>query len=345
MASSEEEGMASSKLRTSKKGAAATNKTDAFSLVPSADTMSSAATDTVGSVMDPNSQVASANMTTATTSPTAADSATSADTKSMSSTNATTSTNPPTPVVHPHSTYTDTIRGVVKPNSSTTSPTSANASNFPQDDSKRHIFPFFDLPRELRDMAYDKMLISSVSKKLPCQLQITVVNMAEVKLMTINRQFAHEYKERAEKEQATTLTDGPDVDLDDLSTDVMPLPTLLRATKILKIDIAGGSWSLSRHKSRISTIAAANSHLTSLSVKIVLTYRGFMGNVRELLRDLATVQKLVSLEVFAEDMRYEVFDFEYQNLLVLRWSAESGLWETFEPAGVQHALARLVEKF
>ena len=71
------------------------------------------------------------------------------------------------------------------------------------------VFPFFDLPPELRDMIYVEALTEheytfGVSPKF---IRIVASNVPTANGLSINRRFHDEYKAQAEKRSAITVTD------------------------------------------------------------------------------------------------------------------------------------------
>ncbi|KAK4498889.1 hypothetical protein PRZ48_009399 [Zasmidium cellare] len=216
-----------------------------------------------------------------------------------------------------------------------------------QDDPERYIFRFFDLPRELRDLAYDELLISHVFIELECRLEVDACEVVRPNLMTISRQFAREYKERSEKKQVTTVSDRPPVVLHGLTARLMPLPNLLRNTKKLSIYVFGAPDVLELHKNWILATVTALPRVESLSLRVVLDMSGGqeINLTLAALHGLVTIQKVTLLEIFAMDNRHGVFSLSDQRLLVLRWSAEGGLWEKFNPDGLDPRFTRVLEEF
>lgn len=71
-------------------------------------------------------------------------------------------------------------------------------------DPQRHIFPFFDLPAELRNEVYDFSL-GNVETHIRKHVKAQTTNVASINLLLVSRQFNQEYADRAEsaKEFAT----------------------------------------------------------------------------------------------------------------------------------------------
>lgn len=60
-----------------------------------------------------------------------------------------------------------------------------------------NIFPFFELPRELRDMVYDEGL-DDHEMTLKCGMMLRAMAVANTNFLLVNRQFQEEYQQRGE---------------------------------------------------------------------------------------------------------------------------------------------------
>ena len=73
----------------------------------------------------------------------------------------------------------------------------------------RHIFPFFELPRELRDEIYALALVNFPPDSY-ADLQIKAEDMAPTHLLLVCRQLRHELDSLAQKCSRVFIHDGPD---------------------------------------------------------------------------------------------------------------------------------------
>ncbi|KAM3420309.1 hypothetical protein BST61_g3593 [Cercospora zeina] len=82
------------------------------------------------------------------------------------------------------------------------------ASPHAGDSNSRDIFPFFDLPRELRDTIYELAVEDrNCGEGTSDQPKMTAVNVPLPHLLQISRQFSTEYRERAEVNSTLYLYD------------------------------------------------------------------------------------------------------------------------------------------
>lgn len=212
-----------------------------------------------------------------------------------------------------------------------TAPTAA----MPEDDPQRHIFPFFELPRELRDLVYDELLLPMTCSKTGDGLIGKAQNVVFADLMTPNGQFASEYQDRARKKTVLVLSDQGCLDPIKMGMD-LSLPTAARAIRHLKFNITDHGTELHEHFAWMSAFVR-QPHIESVNIKVVRSTH-HANSLRHLLADctpLTKLQNLRSLEIFWKDKKFGYIDWEAQQLMILRWSVESGSFEKFAPAGVE----------
>lgn len=197
--------------------------------------------------------------------------------------------------------------------------------------STRHIFPFFDLPRELRDMVYDE---SPVDKAITLDsgLQVVGHNMALAEQLTISRQFKKEYEERAGKLATLHLNDTGDLIVRPANAIGFPVPiTAFRSVQldfIAENDYLNDEASITLYVNRnwVERLALCLSDTQPLSLRINVSRSEPVQDIRAQLveGDWAGIPHLKDIRVYLVDA---IWDFGQKDGLFLQLSGATGRLE------------------
>lgn len=216
------------------------------------------------------------------------------------------------------------------------------ATNMKDDDPNRHIFPFFDLPRELRDLTYDEMLLPTAGTKFVCGLKLEGHNVPSAGLPTVSRQFASKYEDRGRKKARLVVDDTEHL----MAYAACGFsPTVTKSARFVHVNISTWDVVISDHHAWLSSLTELP-QLESLSIKLVwdnpveeeLDLDDFMDIE---LQELCDFKHLTSFEVFATKNEVLHFDFSKHDDMILKWSTENRSFQKFKPDGIAPELARL----
>lgn len=122
-------------------------------------------------------------------------------------------------------------------------------------DSQRslYVFPFFDLPLEMREMVYDEAFEEREGRMKCGGLNYTASSMPILELLLVSKQFEHEYRTRSKKKQSAWLKDNFDVI--DCNAFTLPHPAA-RLSVTVDISIQPGNWDneIHHHHSRLQEL-------------------------------------------------------------------------------------------
>jgi hypothetical protein len=202
-------------------------------------------------------------------------------------------------------------------------------------------FPFFDLPRELRDEVYDSGLI--FKQKIPTQTaaRLRGRRVANPTLLQVSKQFRQEYLERAERQTCLVVVDRPEYHGESIK-----LPTSLSYIRKLEVHIAIACDApdhlidkcrvvkeMRMHHTWIASLCSQIRNLDSVSIKVVIDPHQYIDtcerHLLELQHKLTSVEELKLLEVWHCDYAGRVesagWNFSKPRKLAMKWEERDGM--------------------
>lgn len=126
-------------------------------------------------------------------------------------------------------------------------------------------FPFFDLPREMRDAVYDSALVDIYEVEVCKTLRAVIYNSAATNVLTTSRQICEEYKQRAQKHATLRIYD--------LALDrpepVRKVPAMLLTVGSLRIDIMVSEGDIDDHETWIVKLLHLVGSTTKCSIHMM----------------------------------------------------------------------------
>lgn len=138
----------------------------------------------------------------------------------------------------------------------------------------RDVFPFFDLPLELREMIYDESFEKRKGRLHGKGLRYEASGMPVSNLLLVSKQVGHEYNVRSEKQQRLRLTDDYPASCEDDCK--LPGPAAWTSVTLI-ISIRSRSWDqiIEYYEGWLPTFFAAMPHQTPLQLDVKVHSDGF----------------------------------------------------------------------
>ena len=212
-----------------------------------------------------------------------------------------------------------------------------------------HVFDFFGLARELRDMVYDELLIDNIDPD-PCenfQATVTACAVPLPSLLLVSRQFTTELQNRATRSSTLNIEERldpeklPEITIDGSVTNIPHLELrLYLACNEENHEESEGACGIKRdiqmHEKWIKFLIQQMKHLHSLSIELYLSPHEY---VDECQKKLLTHQSrftalpcLTTCNVYHSDgLRDCQWDYGEPKQLVMVWSNETGTIQSVEP--------------
>ncbi|EME38330.1 hypothetical protein DOTSEDRAFT_29390 [Dothistroma septosporum NZE10] len=197
-------------------------------------------------------------------------------------------------------------------------------------DDSRNIFPFFDLPRELRDNIYDHLLITRRRTAEEHYLALKIDNLTDPTASRVSKQFRSEYLARACKHPIITQFIEHVDFYGDICEDTFPAP--ISRSQIAEFLLLEGSTEGIMHPDWIEELLTRLPKVTEVRVKIATlcsTVQEFEEGYDE--EDgWLDIENLACFELYHSSERdYREFDFDKhaKDHLVKKWDFENKRWE------------------
>ncbi|TKA22895.1 hypothetical protein B0A50_07834 [Salinomyces thailandicus] len=214
------------------------------------------------------------------------------------------------------------------------------------------VFPFFGLPRELRDSIYDDCLIFKRKFGPQYGIRLRGRRVVQPHLLLLNSQFRDEYLEQAQKKTCLVI-----VDRDHYHGEPLKLPSVMKYAHKLELHLAlacdaadhvmsGSSkckvkQELRMHRKWIGDICLQMKELDSIKVSVMLDFHEYISDCEtHLLAEqyrLTNLEALTSLEIFHCDYYVgpktdsaSAWNFSKPKSLIMMWSAQKGILECVE---------------
>ena len=198
-------------------------------------------------------------------------------------------------------------------------------------DSTRHIFPFFDLPAELRDHVYDELLVTRRRAAEEDHLALKVENLVDPNASRISRQFRSEYLARAGKRPVIAqFTDHAHF----YGFEEITLPRGVLRTNIAEVRVLELGVEEYTHPMWIEVLLDQFSGLREVHLKIATSLSSEELEVELQEYDVKAtwlaLNKLCSWKIYRRsEPDYKNFDFDEHaaNDLMGTWNFEKECWE------------------
>lgn len=186
---------------------------------------------------------------------------------------------------------------------------------------RRDIFPFFDLPRELRDMVFAILLTVTVTEVARNGLSIDRNNLPQTQFLTISHQFTAEYLTSGTLEISDTRLNYP-------RATAIEVPNVALLSHILNLNICSGpriSSQINYNQPWVQDVLRQMKHINGIRIQInLIDTTSPSACCEQLIKSEYWLKlfALTSLEIFhcSEDKLYE-FD-DKSRVPVLWWSRE-----------------------
>lgn len=206
-------------------------------------------------------------------------------------------------------------------------------------------FNWFGLPQELRDEVYEHLLVFKQILPLQHDVRLRARRSIDPRLLTVSRQFKHEYSARAEQRTCLVI-----VDRVDFEGKLLKLPKPLMYVRKLELHLALACsvqppWStekcrvqkeLRMHRKWIVDLTKQMRHLDSITINVLVDPHQQVETCKKNLvaeyYKLTNLEELVSLDVFECDFesRMGKWNFMKPRKPIMKWSARSGELEMVE---------------
>ena len=203
------------------------------------------------------------------------------------------------------------------------------------------VFPFFDLPAELRNMIYDQSLDDREDQELSCHLHLKPKIVPRTNLLLVSKQMKQEYEERARKHSQLVIRDP-----ESYNSGIEELPTLPPAaskvaTIILELfigDLEDLDIPLDDFAPLISLVTGPTFHVKGLSISIIMELDTDFDTaddwVRELKKqaDWEDLPKVQSIQVYNAGQGYWNALKGKQRVakVIAEWKKSTGKFEVLE---------------
>lgn len=208
----------------------------------------------------------------------------------------------------------------------------AAANHFPAvadgDDHQRHIFPFFDLPQELRDEIYD-LSLTRYFACLSCGFSLEATDIPAIDLLLVSKAFAREYQLRAKKKSEVAIMDtsdwSPGIDVC-LPQRISRFHTV-RACLACDFDYGIDASEVEGHSLWLRELAASAKQPYSLSIHVNHSPSHDGLCVSSLFQEWTALQGVKELKLYQRTSSKALFDFASRAGLHLEWSSITGKLE------------------
>ncbi|KAK0353466.1 hypothetical protein LTR91_023228 [Friedmanniomyces endolithicus] len=226
---------------------------------------------------------------------------------------------------------------------------------------RRGVFNFFGLPRELRDLIYDELDTTTarvkVTHKWSTKLRAKAHDLPAPKMLQLSHRFSTEYRSIVRKKTTLVIEDhfGDFTRPEDITVELSRSVSTIQLVRLelyiaharLPVDCRGEDMDccitgrdIALHKRWIPVLLAKLSQLTSLTVDVHIPYQ--CGNAEKrsaLVKHVSALTTLSGLEAITvivnPGVRYEdVARWDYTSLdkqKVMTWKRTTGEFLDFEP--------------
>lgn len=193
-----------------------------------------------------------------------------------------------------------------------------------------HIFRFFDLPRELRDMIYEQPILMqhwhTRTPMLDDHCLYTKGKKLDTSLLLVSRQFRNEYTERCLDQQTLSLRDCFDF------SDAIGLMTVLDSLMCWVLDIclaeyAAGLVASRELESYLGNCAHWYYGLRTVNLRLYLNHQSDLGDcapdifdhLQSTFADIAFFEKIAKLEIYMTKPTRRHTTATWSRQLLARW--------------------------
>lgn len=192
-------------------------------------------------------------------------------------------------------------------------------------DARRHIFPFFDLPLEMREMIYDESL-EDEAVKLLCGFELDLANVPATNMLLVSKDFRREYLLRADKRSQMTIAD-----VTSWMPGVTQFPSPATRVHSIRLQLVFVCHEDDQdHLEWLSELIPRCEKLRVLDARIhydphILSF----AKARDLIsKDWIVLQSLTTLKVYEREIDgVSDWDFKSEEGLCLEWSSVTGKLE------------------